>query len=392
MPLSRNNLSGVSPDNINVSNDLIPAVTDTYDIGSSSKVWANVYATALNGSLYSTTAITDTKKITLSNPLSATYDYRSIGTNTNVIDYHCGSNSSSSGHEFYTSNLAMNIRNLTFKIPIHTTGYGFQTAYAGQITNNTAATSATTGALQVTGGIGVGGNSFINAQLTVTDLSKFLGAADSGAAMNVKSRNNRYMDFQNSSGTAQWALREGSSNQDLSFSDQVTPTSNVIYLKRGGNVGIKNNNPSTALDVTGTINTSVGITLPTSGGTASTLNFYEESYSHTVNFSGPWVATQYTIKLTRTGNMVTAHIPEMQNASTATLVITMATVFPARFRPTTSYVCISLALLDNSAEKTGVMTIGTGGSLSIGVNAAGSAFSGTGGTTGNYATDVSWLV
>ena len=67
--------------------------------------------------------------------------------------------------------------------------------------------------------------------------------------------------------------------------------------------------------IAGSIYTGSGIFLPTSGGSASSLNYYETGTT-SMTFSGPWTADQTgNVKFTRVGNMVTLTIDSV--ASTA---------------------------------------------------------------------------
>lgn len=80
----------------------------------------------------------------------------------------------------------------------------------------------------------------------------------------------------------------------------------------------------------------VGITLQTTGGTPSTLNFYEV-YQGTITWSGIW-ASSITANVTyvRLGNCVTVTFQRaIATANTASQIVSDA--IPARFRPSSSF-------------------------------------------------------
>ncbi len=91
--------------------------------------------------------------------------------------------------------------------------------------------------------------------------------------------------------------------------------------------------------VNGTLNATVGVKLPTSGGTATTLNYYEEIAYNNVVFT-PNISTANTAtvncKVTRTGDFVSLFIPAVLcTTSTSDAVITSSTFMDSRIYPTT---------------------------------------------------------
>ena len=120
------------------------------------------------------------------------------------------------------------------------------------------------------------------------------------------------------------------------------------------------------------------IYLPTSGGTASGLNFYEE-YLHSTNFSGIWASPQAgTIKITRIGRQITLFIPELYVIANTSATIAMATILPARFRPSDN--CSnSVRVTDNNVSLFGTIKVYMDGNIAISAGASLSAvFSGVG--------------
>ena len=97
--------------------------------------------------------------------------------------------------------------------------------------------------------------------------------------------------------------------------------------------------------------TVASLEVPTTGGTAASLVYYEE-YDHTTTYSGIWAAPVSGIHtwLTRTNEMVNLSICSnaAAYATTATFV-TMDTVIPARFRPQND-VTMMIVVRDNGGS------------------------------------------
>jgi enhancing lycopene biosynthesis protein 2 len=123
-----------------------------------------------------------------------------------------------------------------------------------------------------------------------------------------------------------------------------------------------------------------GLYLPSAGGTASKLNYYEE-YAHSTTFTGIWASPpSKTVKITRFGRIVTLMIPPTMVTSNTSAVVTMGTVLPPRFRPASgedaSGACLAI---DNGTAVHGCYRVMNDGSLTItnGITLS-TAFSGTG--------------
>jgi hypothetical protein len=92
-----------------------------------------------------------------------------------------------------------------------------------------------------------------------------------------------------------------------------------------------------------------GLTLPTTGGTAATMDHYEKSYTHTTTWSQVYASpTSCNLNITRLGNSVLVHFPVITGSySAGTGVFTMDTVLPARLRPTADLTFSGLAVVLN---------------------------------------------
>jgi len=104
-----------------------------------------------------------------------------------------------------------------------------------------------------------------------------------------------------------------------------------------------------------------GIYVPTTGGTASELNFYEKTTLATT-LTGIWAADQaITFRIERIGSTVTISWDGTVAAVNAAATVTINDAFLARFRPSAN-MYIPIGVLDNSVETSGwcVFTAATG--------------------------------
>lgn len=171
--------------------------------------------------------------------------------------------------------------------------------------------------------------------------------------------------------------------------NKTTSTNNYGYLVQFGNnistapcvswkyssagaparVGISQPPGTEALEVTGKIKTTVGMLLPTSNGTASTLDFYEQG-NFPATFTGPWANQTVTIYFTRIGNVVTLFISSRTlQATNSAVTAACANVIPARLHRAGggSFIC---KIVDATIHKAGAIVINDGtsstGSIVIG--------------------------
>jgi hypothetical protein len=122
-----------------------------------------------------------------------------------------------------------------------------------------------------------------------------------------------------------------------------------------------------------------GVLLATSGGTPTNLNYYEE-FDYTNTWSGPWASPQNgTLRVIRIGKLVTLFFPGVSFTGTVAAVITWDGTLNVRHRPAaTVYGPASISNNLGAFSSTGRVGIQSGGTIAIGANNLGGAFSGTG--------------
>jgi len=135
----------------------------------------------------------------------------------------------------------------------------------------------------------------------------------------------------------------------------------------------------TSLTVSGNTNASnvicsSGVILPTSGGTASTLAYYE-AYTHSAQWT--WMGTTnstlvtgYAHKIVRVGNQVTLCIAQLNFTtppSFGTGYLQMALAIPTRFCPTQTYVWPIVVYYGGSQTQTLGLSIDSSGNVKIGL-------------------------
>lgn len=143
---------------------------------------------------------------------------------------------------------------------------------------------------------------------------------------------------------------------------------------------------------TGTATFGGSLLLPTTGGTPSNLNYYEEfTFTTTYRYGGGAILPNVSSSIVRIGNIVTFRFPNLQiAAANATGSITGDTALPSRFRPATTTDLV-IAGTDNGSlipifieinSITGILTIkplnsagAFGGGLSTGPQSSGVSYS-----------------
>ncbi len=130
------------------------------------------------------------------------------------------------------------------------------------------------------------------------------------------------------------------------------------------------------LDGSNILNLQTGLKLPSSGATASTLNFYANG-THNTTWTGPWASSQTAnIKYERNGTIVTLTIPVMSAATNSTNAITIVNALPTYLRPTTNHI-ESIFVVNNSATSAGNAIVQSNGVIII-ANGTGGTFTNSG--------------
>lgn len=159
------------------------------------------------------------------------------------------------------------------------------------ILNSTASTNTTSGALVVTGGVGIGGALFGTS-------ANFSGLTASQAV--VTDVNNTLTS--------------------LAYTDANTASA-LIQRDASGNFSA------------GTITLATSLLLPTTGGLQTALDYHEVT-THVTKWQGPWAAQQNgSIRIIRTSIGVILDFVEVLASATIATTITAATALPARWRP-----------------------------------------------------------
>lgn len=131
-------------------------------------------------------------------------------------------------------------------------------------------------------------------------------------------------------------LWKGAANQHQIFGFNINSAElNYQVNTTGSNHVFKAGTSSTTSNTLLTIpgNTG-GVILPTTGGTASALTYYQESEAITFSVSGPWTARNWVVTFTRVGNIVTMTWPGLSAAVTSIgNQINSSAPIPVRYRP-----------------------------------------------------------
>ncbi len=155
-------------------------------------------------------------------------------------------------------------------------------------------------------------------------------------------------------------------DSDLRF--RTGNVARVMIKHPTGNMGIGTTNPFYKLHVEGKGFFTEGIVLPNTGGTISTLNYYEEVAINSNIFNGPNVyATNYTYRVVRTGKQVTITLPvEVQNLGIIGPVSEiLLSGLPQRFRPGGDMIRQPVQVMLNGIAATGILHIKNDGNIAI---------------------------
>ena len=151
-------------------------------------------------------------------------------------------------------------------------------------------------------------------------------------------------------------------------------------------------NPQMTLDRDGNLAVTGGLKLPTTGGTASSLNHYEE-FSFTTNFGGCASYPGVNVKLVRVGRLVTMSVTSYTNfLATSTGYFVSMTAIPSQFRPTfEQHQRIGIyRTAPGDEQSTGAVSMTSAGIISVGTD---KYYGFTAGTYGGFAPfGMSWVI
>jgi hypothetical protein len=215
-----------------------------------------------------------------------------------------------------------------------------------QVTNTTSSSSTVTGAMVVTGGVGVAGATHAATLSATTQVDTPSIVSDAGGTLSL-------------AGSGTTTLNMGLLSVNVNVGTGTTPKILTI---------------GASLD---TITFGAGILLPTASATATALNFYQESTSSMTFGGGLTPSAAFNVRFTRVGNLVTVQWPDIQGA-TANSSIFSNTV-PTVFRPTGSTLYKPMSIIINGTRQTGRAGIVSGTLFFEQQNGGGFVASGTGG-------------
>jgi hypothetical protein len=142
-----------------------------------------------------------------------------------------------------------------------------------------------------------------------------------------------YADKQSSPNA--WRITSGPESITAGVSGPGSSTNNAVALWNG-TTGQVLKNSVILVDGSNNITGAASITLATTGGTPSALNYYEEFPLTGNTFSGAFTAPQAcVIAITRVGRDVRILVPDVKGAAAAA-VATATVAIPARFLPPTA--------------------------------------------------------
>lgn len=158
-----------------------------------------------------------------------------------------------------------------------------------------------------------------------------------------------------------------SSSQNLAADGAVgAPSYSFNSDTDSGMYRIGTNNIGLAVGASKIVDVSAtGIKLPTTGGTASALGYYEEG-TFDLTFAGFTVPPTLTVSFTRCGNVVTLKIPAYQGANPGAIASSSPTAIPSRLRaPIVQFLYTRVE--DLGALTNGMFEVGTDGVVQVGL-------------------------
>jgi hypothetical protein len=193
------------------------------------------------------------------------------------------------------------------------------------------------------------------------------------------------------------ALGDGVSSNDLT----VQTYGGAISFQTGGTVSASADGVLPTITGAATERLNIGstnitstlpIVFPTSGGTASGLNYYEEKQTHTSNVEGIWAAAQASNPvLTRIGKTVTITMNGAAASANAAAAITLSTVLPTKWRPAVATDQV-IRIIDNNTQGAGLAVFDTDGTVTIYPTVANTANFAGSNLSGFFTFTATWFV
>jgi len=173
-----------------------------------------------------------------------------------------------------------------------------------------------------------------------------------------------------------YASGTGSYFSDAVAGDMVlrnsTFTTSKILLGSGGEAGSAMWVNASTVQTNNVLNAVGGAKFATTGGTASTLTYYEDSVSEAQTISGPF-SSSITISVSRIGNIVTIVIPTVTTTATASAIATFSANLATRFCP--SYNAgFTMPVFKGASYNLGLVAISSSGAIAIAGDSVGGKF------------------
>ena len=211
---------------------------------------------------------------------------------------------------------------------------------------------------------------------TVTQTSVNFGTLNTGIfsssanSLNVSVAGTQRMDLTGSRLSLNVPVQNIAGSQSAPSLYFSTDTTSGIYRPALNNVAITTNSLLRFNVTTSAINCSLPITLQTTGGTPSNLDYYEETTFASAFTYGNTTIASITMSIIRIGKQTTLYVPisvTQTNTNGSASVISLNTSFPSRFRPNAQ---ITLPFYLNNGGTIGIhsITIFTDGNITIAQN------------------------
>nr|QBK89711.1 MAG: hypothetical protein LCPAC001_02260 [Pithovirus LCPAC001] len=154
------------------------------------------------------------------------------------------------------------------------------------------------------------------------------------------------------------------------------------------------NNAISIDEATQQVNIAQGITLLTTGGSKSALDYYERSYILTQNYTGAVTISNVDHFFTRVGNMVTVTIAEASGTSGSAAGLIGASLIAVRYRPFAG-IWATIPVRVGGVTRVGSCQITSGGTITIGNSDSSGVLSvafPASGTVGWEEFSISWII